>query len=254
MNDVLALIERLSRLAITPLLLMLVASASGLVLIRNWRITLPILIAQYIVVGLLLARSIQPSLALIKLITGALVSFSLSISAQRADDLRAERGESVAVERIRTVAWRSVPAQVLLRAVALLLVLTAAFGATNRFPLPGGARDLQFAAYILISCSLFVIASTPEALNIGIGLLMFISGIELGYTAIEPSVGISLSIGVISLVVGIAIAYLTIADSDPLDEGENQNQPKSEAMTTAILSEPGIQSEPVLPSSQSQLS
>jgi len=216
MNDVIVLIEQLSRLAITPLLLSLVASATGIVLVRNWRLTLPMLIAQYVLVGLLMARSIQPSLALIKLISGALVSFALSIAAQRADDMRAQRGESIAVERIRMVAWRSVPAQVLLRAVALLLVLTAAFGATTRFPLPGNARELHFAAYVLIACGLFIIATTPEALNIGIGLLMFISGVELGYIAVLPNVGVSVMIGLISLIVGIAIAYLTLADSEPL--------------------------------------
>ncbi len=185
---------------------------------RNWRIALPALIVQSVIVGILRARVIQPGVALITPLAGALVALTLSIAAQRADDQRARRGESFAAERIRNVAWHSVPAQVLLRAIAAALVLTAAFGATVRFPLPGTARELGLGAYMLVASGILLIATAPETLNTGVGILMFISGVELGYTPLEPSISVSVLLGFMTLLVGIAIAYLALADGGALLE------------------------------------
>ncbi|HQX76278.1 MAG TPA: hypothetical protein PL074_08190, partial [Thermoflexales bacterium] len=184
------------------------------VLIRNWRITLPALILQYALVGVMLARVTQPAVALITPLAGVLISLSLSIAAQRADNERAARGESIAIERVKHVAWQSVPAQVLLRAVAATLTLTAAFGVAVNFPLPGSARELGLAAYVLLACGALIIAIASEALNGGIGLLMIISGIELGYTPLEPSLSVVILLGLMNLLVGVAIAYLTLADAN----------------------------------------
>ena len=217
-SELVALLDRLSQLAATPLLAALAGTTIFILLVRNWRITLPALIVQYVIVGIMLARVIQPGVALIKPLAGALVCLALSIAAQRADDQRARRGESVAVERIRNVAWRSVPAQVLLRAIAAALVLTAAFGATVRFPLPGNTRELGLGAYILLASGILLIAIAPETLNTGIGVLMFLSGVELGYTPLEPSISVSVILGFMTLLVGVAIAYLTLADGGVLLE------------------------------------
>jgi hypothetical protein len=187
-------------------------------LVRNWRIALPALIVQYVIVGTMLARVIQPGVALITPLAGALVCLALSIAAQRADDQRARRGESIAVERIRNVAWRSFPAQVLLRAIAAVLVLTVAFGATVRFPLPGSARELGLGAYVLLASGILLMAIAPETLSVGVGVLMFISGVELGYTPLEPSISVSVILGFMTLLVGLAIAYLTLADGGVLLE------------------------------------
>ncbi len=217
-SQIVDLLDRLSQLAATPLLAALAGSTIFILLVRNWRIALPTLIVQYVVVGIMLARVIQPGVAIITPLAGALVCLALSIAAQRADDQRARRGESIAVERIRNVAWRSVPAQVLLRAIAAALVLTAAFGATVRFPLPGNTRELGLGAYILLASGILLMASAPETMNVGIGVLMFISGVELGYTPLEPSISVSVLLGFMTLLVGVAIAYLVLADGGVLLE------------------------------------
>jgi hypothetical protein len=104
----------------------------------------------------------------------------------------------------------------LLRAIAAILVLTAAFGATFRFPLPGNARELGLAAYILIGFGLLIAATASEALNIGLGMLMMISGFELVFTPLEPSISVSVLLGLMTLLVGVAISYLTLADGGAL--------------------------------------
>ncbi len=219
MSDLVDLLDRLSRLATPPLLIALLASTLVIVVVRNWRITLPALIVQYVLVGIMLARAISPGAALIKPLIGVVVCLTLSIAAQRADNRRATRGESVAIERIRRIGWRSVPAQVLLRAIAAVVVVTAAFGAAVRFPLPGDARELGFGAYVLVSCGVLLLAAAPKTLNVGIGMLVFLSGVELGYTPLEPSLSVSVLLGFMTLLVGLAIAYLTLADGGALAEG-----------------------------------
>ena len=67
MSDLVLLFERLAQQALAPLLIALVASAAVVSLIRNWRVSLPALIVQSVVVGILLARVIQPSVALVRL-------------------------------------------------------------------------------------------------------------------------------------------------------------------------------------------
>jgi hypothetical protein len=219
------------------LLAALAGTTIFILLVRNWRIALPALIIQYVVVGIMLARVIQPGVALIKPLAGALVCLAISIAAQRADNQRAQRGESIAAERIQNVSWRSVPAQVLLRAIAAALVLTAAFGATVRFPLPGNARELGLGAYVLLASGLLLIATAPEALNVGMGLLMFLSGIELGYTPLEPSISVSVLLGLMTLLVGFAIAYLTLADGGVLEpsHSEQPNLPSPQPVSSVAL-------------------
>jgi len=223
MSQLIELFDQLARAAVAPLLTLLVASAVMVALVRNWRVALPVMILQYLAVGILLARIIEPGVALIKPLAGAIVCFALSIAAQRADNVRAERGESIARERLAQPNWHRLPAQLLLRAIVAILVLTAAFGAAIRFPLPAAARELGLSAYILIGFGLLVAATAHESLNVGLGLLMLLSGFELAYTPLEPSIGVSVLLGLTTLLVGAALSYLTLADADAAAELRIEN-------------------------------
>jgi hypothetical protein len=220
MSQFTELLRQLAEGSVGPVLVALVASAGFIVLVRNWRLVLPVMVFQYVMVSILLARFLDPIAALSKPLAGFIVLFILSLAAQRADDVRAERGESVASERLARPDWHRLPAQLLLRAVMMALVLTAAFGASVRFPLPGGARELNLGAYTLISCGLLLIATAYESLNVGLGILMLISGFELAYAPLEPSVGVSALLAFTTLLIGLAIANLTLADANvELTEG-----------------------------------
>jgi hypothetical protein len=219
MSQLIELFDQLAQAGAASLLILLAISSGIVAIIRNWRITLPMMVLQYVAVGLLLARVIDPGVALIKPLAGAIVCFALSIAAQRADTQRASRGESVALSRLQRPNWQRVPAQVLLRAIAAILVLTAALGATIRFPLPGIARELGLGAYLLVGFGVLLVATAYEALNVGLGLLMLLSGVELGYTPLEPSISVSVLLALTTLLVGLAISYLTLADGGALHAG-----------------------------------
>lgn len=228
MSNLIVLIDQLARLAVAPLLFGLIASAALLLVVRNWRITLPALIVQYVLTGILLARVIPPGVAIIKPFAGIIVCLALSLAAQRADHARAARGESIAAERVVRVRWSTLPSQFLVRVVTAVLVLTAAFGATVRFPLPGDAAALSLAAYTLIAGAILLIASTPDALNVGMGVLMLLSGIEIGYMPLEPSITVSILLGLMTLVVGVAVANLTLADEGAVLRFDDEQPPSEE--------------------------
>lgn len=225
MSQLIELLDQLARAGVASLLLALAVTAGLVATVRNWRLSLPVMIIQYVVVGILLARVIEPSVALIKPLAGAIVCFALSIAAQRADVQRAQRGESVASDRLERPNWQRVPAQIMVRALAMILVLTATFGAAIRFPLPlpntvaSNARELGLGAYMLIGCSILIIATAGESLNAGLGILMLIAGFELAYTPLEPSISVSVLLGLVTLLVGLSIAYLTLADGGALHAG-----------------------------------
>lgn len=223
MSNLIVLIDQLARLAVAPLLFGLAASAAVLLLVRNWRIALPALIVQYVLTGILLARVIPPGVAIIKPFAGVIVCLALSLAAQRADHARAARGESVASERVGRVRWSTLPSQFLVRVVTAVLVLTAAFGAAVRFPLPGDAATLSLAAYTLVAGAILLIASTPDALNAGMGILMLLSGIEIGYMPLESSITVSILLGLMTLIVGVAVANLTLADEGAVFRSDDSN-------------------------------
>jgi hypothetical protein len=45
---------------------------------------------------------------------------------------------------------------------------------------------------------------------------MLLSGIELAYAPVEPSVAVSVLLALMTLIVGMAVSYLTVADAGAL--------------------------------------
>ena len=80
--DVLA---KLSFLTTTPAIIGLVITASLIVVLRDWRLSLAALAVQYVLMGLLLTRLIRPRVALIKVLIGALVCVILYLTARLVD-------------------------------------------------------------------------------------------------------------------------------------------------------------------------
>ena len=73
-------LAKLSFLTTTPAIAGLVITASLIVVIKDWRLSLAALSVQYVLVGLLLTRLIQPQVALTKVLIGALVCIGLYTS------------------------------------------------------------------------------------------------------------------------------------------------------------------------------
>jgi hypothetical protein len=255
-SNLISLIDQLATLAVAPLLLGLLASAALLSVTRNWRLALPVLLLQYVLAGILLARVIDPGVAIIKPIAGVIVCLALSVAAQRADSARAARAEEITVDRVALRQLGRLPAQFAVRVLGTVLALTAAIGMSSRFPLPGEARELAVSAYVLIATAAFVIATSTHTVNTGIGILTLMTGIELAYTPLEPSISVSVLLGLTTLLVGIAVAYLTLADGGGLaaDAGDIPEDTTSpDASQSPPAAEPPLDVVPVTETSRPSL-
>lgn len=219
--DVLA---QLSFLTATPAIVGLVITASLIVVIRDWRLSLAALSAQYVLVGLLLTRLIQPQVALTKVLIGALVCIVLYLTARLGGVSEEEpTSEQEAAENngSRLPAIRgTLLADFTFRLLAALFVGLAVRSLSTRYPLPEVPSDIGFACYWLASMGLLVLMITDEPLKAGMGLLTLITGFELFYSALEHSLSVVGFLGIANFLIALAIAYVIAASRAELTAEE----------------------------------
>jgi uncharacterized MnhB-related membrane protein len=214
-------LAKLSFLTATPAIVGLVITASLIVVIRDWRFTLAALSVQYVLVGLLLTRLIQPQVALTKVLIGALVCIVLYLTA-RLGGVSEEKptSEQEATENsglpIRAIGGGPSLTDFTFRFLAALFVGLAVYTLSTRYPLPKVPSDIGFACYWLASLGLLVLMLPKEPLKAGMGLLTLITGFELFYSALERSLSVVGFLGVASFLIALAIAYITASTSTVL--------------------------------------
>lgn len=227
MPTLLDVLAKLSFLTTTPAIAGLVITASLIVVIRDWRFSLAALSVQYVLVGLLLTRLIQPQVALTKVLIGALVCIVLYLTAR----LVSASGEGPALEQeaaednrspLRAVIGGASLADFAFRLLATLFVGLAVYTLSKRHPLPEVPSDIGFACYWLASLGLLVLMLTDEPLKAGMGLLTLITGFELFYSALERSLSVAGFLGIANFLIALAITYLTAASEAELTAGERE--------------------------------
>ena len=203
--DVLA---KLSFLMTTPAIVGLVITASLIVVIRDWRFSLAALLGQYVLVGLLLTRLIQPQVALTKVLIGDLVCVVLYLTAR----LVSASSEAPPLER-EDAGGVSLP-DFTFRLLAALFVGVAVYSLSKRYPLPEAPSDIGFACYWLASMGLLVLVLTEEPLKAGMGLLTLITGFELFFSVLERSLSVVGFLGIANFLIALAIAYLAASRAE----------------------------------------
>ena len=231
--DVLA---KLSFLMTTPAIVGLVITASLIVVISDWRFSLAALLGQYVLVGLLLTRLIQPQVALTKVLIGDLVCVVLYLTARLVD---VSRSEGIAKSPLLAWIWRSRPSKIgsteaavdsrsplrairggtslpdfTFRLLAALFVGVAVYSLSKRYPLPEAPSDIGFACYWLASMGLLALMLTEEPLKAGMGLLTLITGFELFFSVLERSLSVVGFLGIANFLIALAIAYLAASGSE----------------------------------------
>ncbi len=195
-------IARLSFLTASQAVAGLVVTASLIIVVRDWRVSLAALLTQYLLVGFLLTRLIIPEVATVKTLVGALICPILYLTARR---VRWGRPKS------RPTGWEVFSVGLPFRLLALVLTGLVASSVLNSYPLPEVPRDISFACYWLTLIGLLAMILTAEPLKAGLGLLTFMAGFELFYATLESSLSVVGFLGVINLFMALAIAYLASA-------------------------------------------
>jgi hypothetical protein len=218
MTDLLA---ALSGLPSTTVLIALVAAASLMVALADWRLLNLLLGAQYLLVGIFLIVSriegFPIELAIVKALVGVMIVPVLYLSARRArwgqppDD---EEPDSGPADRSR-FAWLRAPGLVL-RTIVALLGIAVALNLALRNPIQFTAsqtttRDITIATFVLMGQGLLNIVLNENPLKTGIGLLSVLAGFEMFFVLVEPSLLVIGLLGLVNLVIALALSYLVTA-------------------------------------------
>lgn len=209
-----------------------IALSGGLILLlRDWRLTVPALLLNYGFVAAFLAQQqfIRPDLqigaypistmVLIKLITGGSAIAILVVTALTfSREYNIEDLDEFSLTELRRAARRAQQQRAIqpLRLTdyvvpiwALVLAAIASLALPRLYPI--GTEEIDFVWYWLGLIGLFTMVSAADILKIGIGLLLCIESISLLYTALARAVQV-IPLALLSLttvVLALVIAYLS---------------------------------------------
>jgi hypothetical protein len=210
-----------------------IALSGGIILLlRDWRVTFPALLLNYIFLALFLAQQqfLAPDLrlgefavsatVLVKLISGIAATAILTITALTfSRDYGLEDLDEFSLAELRRAARRAQRqraaepfrfANYVVAFWALILAALAALALPRLYPIhPSAAVD--FAWYWLGLTGLFTLVVAGDLLKIGLGLMLCASSIDLLYTAIATTVQVFpvALLSLMTIVLALAVAYLS---------------------------------------------
>jgi hypothetical protein len=184
----------------------LLAVAAGLVaglliLVEARSIRLGLLAIQYLVVALLCAAALPLTVALVKWVAGLMSCGILALTFSR-------------VAAPQPAPWQEVvPAGRWFRVIAILLVAAAAVGLARVewMGVPGLHPAANLGASLLMGLGLLQIGLSQARLRVGMGLMTLISGFEIAYCVVEPSLAVLALLGSIHIGLAMVVSFLLIA-------------------------------------------
>jgi len=216
------LVERVSFLAAMPAVAGIFITLSVLVVSREWRLNILALTVQYFFVVLLLTRLIRLELAAVKGLIGWLVCLVFYLTERRMSMIMEEEGAEKSDGEVppgRLRRWM-ISARASFHLLAAIVIAVAAYTAALRIPLPEVPGDITLACYLLASMGLLLIGLSESPIQVGFGLLSFITGFDLFYVGLEPSLAVAGLMGAVSFLIALVSAYLSTAEVTAELEGE----------------------------------
>ena len=212
------LLARVSFLAAMPAIGGVFVTAGLLVISRDWRLNVTALTVQYFFVVLLLTRLIRLEVAAVKGLTGWMICMVFYLTERRASVLEQTLAAEGGAPLRRWRRW-IMSARASFCLLAALLVSVAAYTAALRMPLPEVPTDITLACYLLVGLGLLLIGLSEAPMQVGFGLLTFLSGFDLFYVALEPSLAVAGLLGAVSFLIALAMAYLRVSQMATDDGG-----------------------------------
>jgi hypothetical protein len=215
------IVKTIAALPGTAVLIALLITAGLLVVLTNWRLLILVLGAQYILIGLMLTRVVPIELAAVKALVGVMICPVLYITARRMHWGQVEEESDTEDDAPRATPpqhrwWWIIGPGLPVRLIVTVLALAMSISLASRNPLPITAdqalsRDFTIGAFSVMLLGLINEALAENPLKVGLGLLSFLAGFELFYTAVEPTLTIVGLLGLTNLILALAISYLTTA-------------------------------------------
>ncbi len=174
-------------------------TAGLLIVLQQRKIRIILLAIQYFCVTWLVSLTLEIRVAVIKLIAGWIVCGVFAVS-------------YIQKTREGGVAEREVSAGLSFRMIAVLLVSTGALGLGRSpvFDLPG-ISGIGIASSILLSgLGLLQLGLSRRPIGTGFGLLTLISGFEIIYSALEPSLAVMALIAIVHIGIGLVLSIIEV--------------------------------------------
>lgn len=223
LDDVLA---QVVFLAAVPAVVGVFVTAALLVVSRDWRLNTIALAMQYFFVALLMTQVTRVEMAAVKGLIGWVVCLVFYLTEQQARSLVRSDGSQGALSlrewgAARFEGWRhgGISARAAFSFMAALLVGVTVYVASSAMTLPQMSRSLTLVCYLLGGLGMLLLGLSQDPLRVGVGLLMFLSGFDLFYVALEPSLLVAGFLGSISFVIALGTAYLKAAQFTAGGEG-----------------------------------
>lgn len=197
----------------TPALVGPMLTATVLFLTSNWRLSLIALLFQYSLVALALSRVVRPEVAVVKALVGILVVVVLYITAQATAESRSL--QTTQGERPRRlglhVGWLGGPLGLPLRILAVVLMALALIRLFENYSLSLISADIAFVSCWLAGIGVLGLILSTEPLRAGLALLTFMSGFDLAFSELEPSLALVGFWGALTLMASLALSHLAAA-------------------------------------------
>jgi hypothetical protein len=180
----------------------LVVTSVGLLLTRDWHWGISLLAVQYLAMFVLTLQHWPLGMASVKVVSGWMSAAILGMT----------RSGLTATELAEEETWpRGGPFRLFAAGIVTLIVAVATPGvdtimADAGFAVTGGGL-------FLIGMGLLHLGLTSHILRVTIGLMTFLSGFEILYSAVEGSVLVAALLAVINLGLALVGSYLLIASN-----------------------------------------
>ncbi len=219
--DLRDILNQLNLIPLPTYVLLFFATSSLLVLMKDWRISIIVLLFQYLIMGIVLARLIRPEIAFAKVLVGLFICCMLYLSARQAGWRRYLTATNKYVRDIVTKGYLTEPyasAGFTFRLMALLLMGVITFALTQTYPLMLVPIAVSVAIYWLCLSGLLLLLLTEEPFKAGQGLLCIVIGFELWYSVLDNRLLFVGMWGSVNLFLALVIGYLTTVRSVVLEE------------------------------------
>lgn len=204
----------LSRL-LTPALINLLLAAVLLVVFTDWRVRLAALAIQYAGAAILVTQVVLLEVALARFVVGGLVVTILVITAAQFNfgqpsELQPVPGDEPEAPPRRRESPTGLPFRLMATVMFGIAALYVA-GQPNMV-LPGlqVVPAINTASYVLMALGLLNLGLGEEPMQAGTGLLTLLTGFELFYAVVEPSLAVVALLAVAEFGVALAVSYLTV--------------------------------------------
>lgn len=190
--------------------IVVIITSVGLLIVHDWRWNIILLAVQYFGMFILVLQHWPPGMASVKVVAGWM---SAAILGMTRSGITSQLFDEEGI-------WPRGRLFRLFMATMVLMIVAVATPGVDTIVADAGYA-VTSASLILIGMGLLHLGITSYVLRVVVGLMTFLSGFEILYSAVEGSILVAGLLAVINLGLAVVGAYLLLAQNAPEEETES---------------------------------